>query len=70
MANLYRRTGKHLETTSRGLEKFLWAHGIRSEGCHRDRDGRTVWRYTLDSFGERVLEEWREVLNRRRGNKQ
>ncbi len=53
------------ETTSRKLEQFLFMHDIYFDSWYRDRDGMTVWKYTLDEFGMRVLEEWREVTARR-----
>ncbi len=53
------------ETYNRKLEQFFFMHGIRFQSWYRDRDGMTVWKYALDEFGMRVLEEWREITARR-----
>lgn len=58
------------ETTSRKLEQFFFLHDIRFTSWYRDRDGLTVWKYTLDDEGWRVLEEYRRIIARRNQRKE
>lgn len=53
------------ETRSRKLEQFLFMHDIRFDAWYRDRDGMTVWKYTLDTEGLQVVEEYRCIVYRR-----
>ena len=53
------------ETRSRKLEQFLFMHDIHFDAWYRDRDGLTVWKYTLDAEGLMVLEEYRRIIKRR-----
>ena len=57
---------KYFETTSRKLEQFFFLHGIRHSGQHKNTDGMNVWECYLDVEGRRVLEEWREIISRRK----
>ena len=61
----YRLNLPYLETDSRGLEQFLFLHGIRFVRSYQSAAHRTVWVYKLDSFTLRVVKEWKEVLARR-----
>lgn len=53
------------ETRNRKLEQFLFMHDIHFDSWYRDRDGLTVWKYTLDAEGLQVVEEWRRIVVRR-----
>ena len=50
------------ETRNRKLEQFFFMHDIQFDSWYRDRDGLTVWKYTLDAEGLQVLEEWRRII--------
>ncbi len=58
------------ETTSRHLENFFLLHDIFHCGFYKNQDGMTVWKYSLDKDGWRVLEEWREIVARRNQRKE
>ena len=54
------------ETTSRNLEQFLYMHDIRHVSWRKDNDGMTVWKYELTPETERVINEYRNIIERRR----
>lgn len=56
----------HFETRKHELVQFLFMHGIRFQSWYHDRNGMTVWKYALDEFGMRVLEEWQKITARRK----
>ena len=58
------------ETANRKLEQFLFMHDIHHTGFYKNMDGMTVWMYSLDEDGRRVLEEWRQIVARRNQRKE
>lgn len=58
------------ETRNRKLEQFFFMHDIHFEAWYRDRDGMTVWKYSLDAEGLQVLEEYRHIVARRNQRRQ
>ena len=62
---MYRVCPPYFETDSRGLEQFLFLHGVRFVRSYQDLAHRTVWVYRMDPFALGVVEEWKTVLERR-----
>ncbi len=54
------------ETANRKLEQFFYIHDIHFARWYRGRDGLTIWVYSLDEEGQRVLEEYQAIIERRR----
>lgn len=58
------------ETANRKLEQFFFLHDIHHSGFYKNQDGLTVWMYSLDAEGLRVLEEYRRIVARRNQRRQ
>ena len=56
----------HLETTSRQLEQYFYMHGIRFTSFYKNQEHLTVWRYSLDDYGQRVLALFQEMTERKK----
>lgn len=56
---------RRFETSNRRLEEFFFAHDVRFDRYYRGLDGITVWVYELDTEGQRMLEEYRALQQRR-----
>lgn len=53
------------ETNSRKLEQFLYLHDIRHTSWHKDADNMTVWVYPDSEEVRHVVQEYREIVQRR-----
>lgn len=58
-------TATTFETTSRGLEQFLFLHDIRHTSWHKNKDGMTVWVYPNNAEVSHVVSEFRAIVARR-----
>lgn len=57
------------ETNSRKLEQFLYLHDIFHLSWHKDEDNMTVWVYPNNKEVKRVVDEYREIVQRRNNRK-
>lgn len=62
---LYHVCSPYFETDSRGLEQFLFLHGVRCVRSYQNDAHRTIWVYRIDPFALSVVDEWKTVLKRR-----
>lgn len=55
----------NIQVFSKYLERFLYAHEIFFVNSYRTYDGAMVWEYVPDDFTRLVIDEWKEVQERR-----
>lgn len=59
-------TPAQFETSSRKLEQFLFLHDIRYVSLRKDDDGMTVWGYNPTPETMHIVNEYRDILARRK----
>lgn len=53
------------ETTNRKLENFLYMHDVLFTSYRKGEDGMTVWTYTKNDELMRIVNEYKEIAQRR-----